>query len=184
MLNPKTKKEAELDLLNEHLRRRQAYEERTRERKLLPLEKARNNRTPIDWESSIIDKPGFLGLRDYSVAVETLVEYIDWTPFFYTWELKGRFPKILKDPELGKEASKLYQDAQNLLNEIIENNYFQPKAVVGFFPANSREDDILIYTDESRSKIQTVFHTLRQQAVKDHGKPNQALSDFIAPEYS
>ena len=184
LLNPKTKKEAELDLLNEHLRRRQAYEERTRERKLLPLEKARNNRTPIDWESSIIDKPGFLGLRDYSVAVETLVEYIDWTPFFYTWELKGRFPKILKDPELGKEASKLYQDAQNLLNEIIENNYFQPKAVVGFFPANSREDDILIYTDESRRKIQTVFHTLRQQAVKDHGKPNQALSDFIAPEDS
>ena len=98
LMNPKTKKEAELDLQNEHLRRRQAYEERTRERRLLPLEKARNNRTPIDWESSIIDKPGFFGLKDYSVAVETLVEYIDWTPFFYTWELKGRFPKILEDP--------------------------------------------------------------------------------------
>ena len=184
LLNPQTNEQAAHELLNEHQRRRQAYENRTKERKLLTLEKARNNRTPIDWGSFVIDKPRFLGLREYSVSVQTLVEYIDWTPFFYTWELKGRFPKILEDPKMGKEASKLYQDANSLIKEIIENNYFHPKAVAGFFPANSQGDDIIIYTDESRKQVKTVFHTLRQQAVKEDGKPNQALSDFIAPKDS
>ena len=87
------------------------------------------------------------------------MEYIDWTPFFYTWEMKGRYPKILTDPKLGLEASKLFEDAQSLLRDIVENRRFQPKAVIGFFPANSDGDDILIYTNESRNELQTTFHT-------------------------
>ncbi|HIB17487.1 MAG TPA: methionine synthase, partial [Candidatus Lambdaproteobacteria bacterium] len=184
LLNPDQKVQAAEDLLQEHERRRKAFQDRNSERKLLSIEDARANRTPIDWNNCTIDKPAFLGLRDYEVEVEALMEYIDWTPFFYTWEMKGRYPKILTDPKFGLEASKLFEDAQSLLRDIVENRRFQPKAVIGFFPANSDGDDILIYSDESRKKVQTTFHTLRQQTAKADDKPNQALSDFIAPKDS
>jgi 5-methyltetrahydrofolate--homocysteine methyltransferase len=184
LLNPDQKVQAAEDLLQEHERRRKAYQDRNSERKLLSIQDARENHTPIDWNNCTIDKPAFLGLRDYEVEVETLMEYIDWTPFFYTWEMKGRYPKILTDPKLGTEASKLFEDAQSLLRDIVENRRFQPKAVIGFFPANSDGDDILIYSDESRKKVRTTFHTLRQQTAKADDKPNQALSDFIAPKDS
>jgi len=184
LLNPDQKVQAAEDLLQEHERRRKAYQDRNSERKLLSIQDARENHTPIDWNNCTIDKPAFLGLRDYEVEVETLMEYIDWTPFFYTWEMKGRYPKILTDPKLGTEASKLFEDAQSLLRDIVEKRSFQPKAVIGFFPANSDGDDILIYSDESRKRVQTTFHTLRQQTAKADDKPNQALSDFIAPKDS
>ena len=184
LLNPDQKVQAAEDLLQEHERRRKAYQDRNSERKLLSIQDARENHTPIDWNNCTIDKPAFLGLREYEVEVETLMEYIDWTPFFYTWEMKGRYPKILTDPKLGTEASKLFEDAQSLLRDIVEKRSFQPKAVIGFFPANSDGDDILIYSDESRKKVRTTFHTLRQQAAKADDKPNQALSDFIAPKDS
>jgi len=184
LLNPANKAQAAEELLQEHERRRKAYQDRNSERKLLSIQDARNNRTPIDWKNSTLEKPSFLGLREYAVEVETLLEYIDWTPFFYTWEMKGRYPKILTDPKLGEEASKLFEDAQSLLRDIVENRRFQPKAVIGFFPANSDGDDILIYTDESRKEIKTTFHTLRQQTAKADNKPNQALADFIAPKDS
>jgi len=184
LLNPDQKVQAAEDLLQEHERRRKAYQDRNSERKLLSIQDARENHTPIDWKNCQISKPAFLSLREYEVEVETLVEYIDWTPFFYTWEMKGRYPKILTDPKLGTEASKLFEDALSLLRDIVEKRSFQPKAVIGFFPANSDGDDILIYSDESRKKVQTTFHTLRQQVVKADDKPNQALSDFIAPKDS
>ncbi len=184
LLNPDQKVQAAEDLLQEHERRRKAYQDRNSERKLLSIQDARENHTPIDWKNFQISKPAFLGLREYEVEVETLIEYIDWTPFFYTWEMKGRYPKILTDPKLGTEASKLFEDAQSLLRDIVEKRSFQPKAVIGFFPANSDGDDILIYSDESRKKVQTTFHTLRQQTAKADDKPNQALSDFIAPKDS
>jgi 5-methyltetrahydrofolate--homocysteine methyltransferase len=184
LLNPDQKVQAAEDLLQEHELRRKAYQDRNSERKLLSIQDARENHTPIDWNNCTIDKPNFLGLREYKVEVETLIEYIDWTPFFYTWEMKGRYPKILTDPKLGKEASKLFEDAQSLLRDIVEKRRFQPKAVIGFFPANSKGEDILIYTDESRTELQTTFHTLRQQTTKADDKPNQALSDFIAPKDS
>jgi len=144
LLNPDQKVQATEDLLQEHGRRRKAYQDRNSERKLLSIQNARANRTPFDWKNCTIDKPAFLGLRDYEVEVETLIEYIDWTPFFYTWEMKGRYPKILTDPKLGSEASKLFEDAQSLLRDIVEKRSFQPKAVIGFFPASSDGDDILI----------------------------------------
>ena len=183
-LRPGSKEQATLKLHQEHERRRKAFQDRNSERKLLSIEDARANRTPIDWNNCTIDKPEFLGLRDYVVEVRTLMEYIDWTPFFYTWEMKGRYPNILTDPKLGLEASKLFEDAQSLLRGIVEKRSFQPKAVIGFFPANSESEDILIYTDESRTELQTTFHTLRQQTAKADDKPNQALSDFIAPKDS
>ena len=105
LLNPDQKVQAAEDLLQEHERRRKAYQDRNSERKLLSIQDARENHTPIDWNNCTIDKPNFFGLRDYEVEVETLIEYIDWTPFFYTWEMKGRYPKILTDPKLGTEAS-------------------------------------------------------------------------------
>jgi len=184
LLNPASKAQAAQELLQEHEQRRKAYLERNSERKLLSIQDARKNRTAIDWKNCLIDKPSFLGLQEHTVEVETLIDYIDWTPFFYTWEMKGRYPKILTDPKLGEEASKLFEDAQSLLRNIVENRRFQPKAVIGFFPANSDGDDILIYTDESRKEVQTTFHTLRQQTAKTDDKPNQALSDFIAPKDS
>ena len=184
LLNPANKVQAAQELLQEQERRRKAYQDRNSERKLLSIQDARKNRTPIDWKKCQIDKPAFLGLREYTVEVETLIEYIDWTPFFYTWEMKGRYPKILTDPKLGTEASKLFEDAQSLLRDIVEKRRFQPKAIIGFFPANSDGDDILIYTDESRKEVQTRFHTLRQQTAKADDKPNQALADFIAPKDS
>ncbi len=184
LLNPASKEKAAQELLKEHERRRKAYQDRNRERKLLSIKDARANRTPIEWKNCTLEKPAFLGLKEYAVEVETLIEYIDWTPFFYTWEMKGRYPKILTDPKLGEEASKLFEDAQSLLKDIVQNRRFQPKAVIGFFPANSEGDDILIYTDESRKEIQTTFHTLRQQTAKADDKPNQALSDFVAPKDS
>ena len=159
LLSPDYKTEAVQELHEEHERRRKAYIDQNSKRKLLSIEEARANRTPIDWKTSkytgrsdsgtdcTIDTPGFLGLRDYSVEVETLLEYIDWTPFFYTWEMKGRYPKILTDQKFGIEACKLFEDAQILLGDIVENRRFRPKAVIGFFPANSEGDDILIYTD-------------------------------------
>ena len=103
LLRPGSKEQAALKLYEEHERRRKAFQDRNSERKLLSIEDARANRTPIDWNNCTIDKPAFLGLRDYEVEVETLMEYIDWTPFFYTWEMKGRYHKIITDPKLGIE---------------------------------------------------------------------------------
>ena len=196
LLNPEYKTNATQELLEEHERLRKTYKNQNNRRKFLSIEDARANHTPIDWRprpssgksdsgaDCMIQTPSFLGLRNYSVEVETLLEYIDWTPFFYTWEMKGRYPKILKDPKFGLEASKLFEDAQILLRDIVENRRFKTKAVIGFFSANSDGDDILIYTDESRNEIKTIFHTLRQQTIKADDKPNQALSDFIAPSDS
>jgi len=127
LLNPDQKVQAAEDLLQEHERRRKAYQDRNSERKLLSIQDARANRTPFDWNNCTIDKPAFLGLRDYEVEVETLMEYIDWTPFFYTWEMKGRYPKILTDPKLGSEASKLFEDAQSLLRTLLKSGAFSQK---------------------------------------------------------
>jgi len=107
---------------------------------------------------------------------------IDWTPFFHTWELRGRYPQIFNDPTVGAKARELFEDARKLLEQIVSQELLTAKAVYGFFPANSVGDDIEIYTDESRSKVLTVFHTLRQQSDKPEGQYNHALADFIAPK--
>ena len=111
-----------------------------------------------------------------------LVPVIDWSPFFHTWELKGRYPQIFEDPVVGSKAKELFDDAQKLLKEILDNRLLTAKAVYGFSPANSVGDDIEVYKDESRSEVLATFHTLRQQLEKPEGDANYALADFIAPK--
>jgi len=119
---------------------------------------------------------------DYSL--EDLVRYIDWTPFFQTWELKGRFPAILEDEKQGAAARQLYADAQAMLAKIVEEKWFRPRAVIGFWPANAVGDDIQLFTDEARREELATFFTLRQQLSKRDGRPNVALADFVAPKDS
>ena len=182
LLNPATRNDYAEEISARHEKRRQAYFSKSKNRKLLSLKQACANATPCDWESIEIAVPEFLGVQVYgAVSVETLIPYIDWTPFFYAWELKGKFPKILDDPRLGAEARKLHEDAQQMLERLSAEGRVQPRSVCGFFPANSDGDDLRIFTDESRTQLQATFHTLRQQDSKANGKPNQALADFIAP---
>jgi 5-methyltetrahydrofolate--homocysteine methyltransferase len=148
----------------------------------LPLEKARANKPKIDWSSYQPPKPTFTGARVFrSYDVAELVPYIDWTPFFQTWELKGRYPAILEDAEQGAAARQLFEDAQTMLKRLVDERWFNPKAVIGFWPANAVGDDIRLFTGESRSEELATLHGLRQQLSKRDGKPNVCLSDFIAP---
>ncbi len=130
-------------------------------------------------------KPKFLGVKVIDdVSLATLAEFIDWSPFFQTWEMAGSYPKILQDEVIGSEARKLFADAQAMLKQIVAENWLGARAVVGFFPAYSDEDDVILYTDESRSEVLETLHHLRQQNVKAPGRPNYCLSDFIAPKSS
>ena len=153
--------------------------------KFIPLEVAQRNATAINWQNFVPSKPKFIGvktIKDFSLS--ELVPYIDWTPFFHSWEMKGSYPKILKDIERGVEATKLFNEAQEMLSKIVNEKWLQANAVIGIFPANAVGDDIEVYTDDTRSKVETTFHTLRQQTKKPEGQFNVALSDFIAPKTS
>src|SRR5690606_36957216 len=152
------------------------------EKQRISLEKARENRFRPDWASYTPPRPTFLGTRVFeSYDLGELARYIDWTPFFQTWELNGRYPAILEDEEQGPAARQLWEDAQKMLPEILQKNWFRPKAVIGFWPANSVGDDIRLFTDESRAEQLATFFTLRQQLTKTGDKPNMALADFVAP---
>ena len=148
------------------------------------LEDARANRFRCDWSSYKPPVPTFLGTRAFkNYDLKELTQYIDWSPFFATWELNGRFPAILDDNKVGPEARRLYADAQQLLERIVEERWLTANAVVGFWPANALGDDIELYTDETRTQRLTVLHTLRQQIARDptRNRPHTALADFIAP---
>ncbi|MBI1883117.1 MAG: methionine synthase [Chlamydiae bacterium] len=150
---------------------------------VLSLEEARKRKAKLNFEE--ITRPSFLGLKSFSdYPLSEIRKYIDWTLFFVTWEMKGRFPKIFEDPKLGKEAKKLFDDAQKLLDQIIREKWLTARAVIGFFPANAIGDDIELYKEDSQRKVLTTFHMLRQQAEKDSGQPNLSLADFIAPKGS
>lgn len=152
------------------------------QRPLLTLEEARRRQPVIDWSPSSVYKPSFTGVKvDDDVPLEEIVPYIDWTPFFQTWELRGVYPKILDDPTVGPKARELFEDARLLLKQIVDGRLLKAKAVIGFFPANRVGDDIELYTDENRTHVLEVFHTLRQQAEKTENQPNFALADFVAP---
>ncbi|MGB8166769.1 MAG: vitamin B12 dependent-methionine synthase activation domain-containing protein, partial [Chthoniobacteraceae bacterium] len=149
---------------------------------LIPLEQARANRTPIEWRAEDIAQPEFTGVRtleDFPLA--TLREFIDWTPFFHTWELRGVYPSILTHEKYGEQATKLFADAQALLDEIIAKKQLTASAVYGFFPANAVGDDVILYTDHERHTPLTDLHFLRQQMVKKDGEPNRSLADYVAP---
>ena len=152
--------------------------------KFISLAEARTNKTKINWNTSHFHKPTFLGTKVFSnYSIEKLVPFIDWTPFFHTWEMKGSYPKILADPLRGEEAKKLFDDAQSMLQKIIAENWLSANGVIGFWPANTiNDDDIEVYEDDTRTVIKTVLHTLRQQTKKPANEPNIALADFIAPK--
>ncbi|HZO87089.1 MAG TPA: methionine synthase, partial [Chthonomonadaceae bacterium] len=169
----------------EQERLREQYANRQREKAMVSLEEARRRRTPIDWATADIPQPSFLGVRVLdNYPLEELVPYIDWSPFFHTWGMTGRYPAILDDPAQGEEAKKLFAEAQEVLDLILREKALRASGVYGFFPANSVGDDIELYTDESRSHALTTLHTLRQQVDKGEGTVNYALADFIAPKES
>jgi len=148
----------------------------------LSLEKARRNGLKPDWASYQPPSPSFVGARGWrDVDLAELVPVIDWTPFFQTWELRGRFPEILSDEKQGKAARELYEDARAMLERIVKERWFRPNAVVGFWPANAVGDDIALYADERREERLATLFTLRQQLVKRDGRPNLALADFVSP---
>src|SRR5262249_2332428 len=155
------------------------------DKKRLTLAAARANAVPVDFAKTPPKKPAFIGARsfdDYNLA--ELADYIDWTPFFHTWELTGRFPAILDDPKVGEVGGSLYDDARKMLDQIIKGKWFKARATIGFWPANADGDDIALYADETRRERIATLHTLRQQLEKREGRFNAALSDFIAPATS
>ena len=182
LLSPETRGRFASDTRGEYDNIRASHAEKGAS--LLTLSDARANALPVDWTSYKPPVPRFLGVRAHTeYSLPELREYIDWTPFFHTWELKGRYPEILRDPAFGPEATKLFGDAENLLNEVVRGKLTHAAGVVGFFPANSIGDDIEIYTDASRSRTLTTLHMLRQQQRKS-SQPNLCLADFIAPKES
>ncbi|WBA40998.1 methionine synthase [Hymenobacter canadensis] len=167
----------------EYRQLREDYAGRQRDKNYLTIEAARENGFKADWDTTPIVKPTFLGtkaLEDYDLA--ELATYIDWTPFFQTWELKGRYPRILTDENVGEAATQLFQDAQAMLKRIVGEKLLTARAVIGFWPANTvGHDTVQIFADESRTEVATEFFTLRQQSEKAAGVPNLAFSDFVAP---
>lgn len=164
---------------------REQRSRRNAQKQLLPIAVARTNRWSCDWAGLSIPKPALRGVQVFDrVDLGMLRQYIDWTPFFQSWELAGKYPAILTDEIVGKEAMKLFADAEEMLDQLIDGEWIRARAVCGIFPAHSREDDLLIYTDDTRTEVREVLHHLRQQQQKAPGLPNYCLSDFVSPEGS
>jgi 5-methyltetrahydrofolate--homocysteine methyltransferase len=151
-------------------------------RKLVPYEEALRRRFATDWSTSSIDRPAFLGPKALvDVPLGEIIPFIDWSPFFMAWELKGKYPAIFKDPVVGQVATDLFQDAKTLLDRIVAEKLFRANGIYGFFPANSDGDDIILYTDESRSAEKCRIHALRQQWEREGQKDFKSLADYVAP---
>jgi len=182
LLNPGQREDFEAATRREQEGIREQHRGRAPQRQLVTLAQARLRRTPIRWRAEDIAKPSWLGSRVISpFPLAEIVPYIDWTPFFHVWELRGRYPEILDDKAVGVRARELYGDARELLQHIVSGELLTARAVYGFFPANSDGDDILVFGEDEPSRRIAVFHTLRQQTAKPDGQYNQALADFIAP---
>ena len=182
LLSQEQKADYAATVKTEYAALRQQHAGRRERAVLRPLAEARANKFPVDWANYTPPVPTFTGLRvfpDYDLTA--LIPFIDWTPFFKTWELAGKYPQILDDAVVGESARQLFADAQTMLNTLVQAKQLTANAVIGFFPANTAGDDIILYTDESRTTQLSAFHTLRQQMEKPPGRPNYALSDYIAP---
>jgi len=238
LLNEELKSKFDQKTRSDYERLRQEHSAKTHGKKLLTLEEARANRTPIDWSSYAPPKPEFLGVRIYAsnlgsgfslpavagsspatsaddwktsgatnaqeasrqaaemdrlaacasrkkaISLSDLVPYVDWSPFFHAWELRGRYPAIFEDPKIGKQAHELFDDAQELLDEIVAKNLFTARGVHAFWPANSVGDDVDLYSDEAHSEKLATFYFLRQQMQKPAGQANHCLADFVASRNS
>ena len=211
LLNEQLKSEFDAKTRDDYARLREEHSAKTREKKLLTLAEARANRRLIDWSAYAPPKPEFLGVRVYTsdpgrapgmsnpsvgdetqgtqctpqtLALRTLIEYIDWSPFFHVWELRGRYPAILDDPTIGKQAREVFDDAQELLEQIAAKNLLVARGVHAFWPAHSVGDDVDLYVDDARTKKLATFYFLRQQMQKPAEQWNHSLADYIAPRNS
>jgi 5-methyltetrahydrofolate--homocysteine methyltransferase len=182
LLNSDTKEKYTQDIRTEYYALREGYLNRSRDKNFLTIEQARANKLQLDWSKYTPTKPNFIGTKTVDVAIADLVDYIDWTPFFNSWELYGKYPAILNDEVVGEQATSLFADAQKMLAQLINENWLTAKGILGIFPANTiNDDDIQLTTDNGQ---QFTFLTLRQQSQKTAGAPNIALADFIAPKDS
>ncbi|MFY9839578.1 MAG: methionine synthase [Xanthobacteraceae bacterium] len=174
------------EVRSEYLRIAAAHARGEENKQRLSLEAARVNALKLDWSGAYAPPaPRFLGTRRFAdIPVDELVDYIDWSPFFTTWELTGKYPAILDDPSLGEAARSLHADAQDMLRRMIAERWIRARAVIGLWPANSEGDDILVFADEARTAPIATLHTLRQQLTRREGRANIALADFIAPRQS
>ncbi|MFG1410045.1 methionine synthase [Xanthobacter sp. VTT E-85241] len=182
LLNPETRSSYMADVKAEYVKLADAHARADAAKQRVPLAKARDNGLKLDFSTYLPPKPSFIGTRvfeDHDLA--DLVPFIDWTPFFQSWELSGRYPAILEDPVIGEPARSLFKDAQAMLAQMVEEKWVTAKAVVGFWPANSIGDDIVLFRDDTRKTPLATLHTLRQQLARREGRFNLALSDFIAP---
>ncbi len=171
------------EVKEEYVKLREQFANRQKRKKTLTIEKAQKNRTDIEWLQEDIPKPLETGIGSIGdMPLDSLKKYIDWSPFFIAWEMKGKYPAILEDKKYGTEAKKLFDDANRLLDRIIEEKLLKAKAVYGIFPANAVGDDIEVYKNEDRDNVSAVLHTIRQQTQKRRGQPNKALADYIAPK--
>lgn len=173
------------NLKKEYVKVREHHTKHRGAKVLLNLKESRSKALEIDFQQADIPTPAQLGMQEFvDYDLRELVQYIDWTPFFQTWELAGKYPQILSDEVVGAEATRLHQDALAMLGRIIDEQWLQAKAVIGLFPANSVGDDIEIYSNETRREVIAVQHTLRQQTKKAEGVRHLALADFVAPKSS
>jgi 5-methyltetrahydrofolate--homocysteine methyltransferase len=186
LLNAGNKVEFKQKISEEYQKMRERHQNKRETKKYLTLEEVRENKIDIDWkesESNIVT-PQFFGTKDFQdYSLKELIPYIDWTPFFQTWQLKGKYPKIFEDEKVGDEAKKLFDEAQVMLDKMVKEKMVQAKGIIGFWPANTvSDDDIELYADDNRNEVIKTFNTLRQQNEKAKGRPNYALADFIAPK--
>ncbi|TDT89513.1 methionine synthase (B12-dependent) [Azorhizobium sp. AG788] len=182
LLSPDTRETYVADIRAEYSKLAEAHARADANKQRVPLKSARDNALKLDFKASTPVKPSFLGTKvfeDYDLA--DLVPFIDWSPFFASWELTGKYPQILQDETVGEAARNLFSDAQAMLKKIIDEKWVTAKAVVGFWPANAVGDDILLFRDEGRMAPLATLHTLRQQLARREGRSNLALADFVAP---
>jgi 5-methyltetrahydrofolate--homocysteine methyltransferase len=206
LLNEATKNKSKVEIKADYVKMREAHAASQREEKYLSIKEARSNKVKIDWNETQITLPTKLGITVIDdFPIKDLIPYIDWTPFFMTWRLRGAYPKIFDDKEVGIEAKKLFDDAQNLLKEIVKNKSLKARAVFGLFPANSSGDDILLYdleeaeieqscekhgshkkkiTKPTKNKLATLHMLRSQRQMEEASSPNACLSDFVAPQES
>jgi 5-methyltetrahydrofolate--homocysteine methyltransferase len=183
LVNPSTREAFKKKMKEEYASLREDHANRQQAKNYIPLHEARANKVKIDWNTVTYKKPAFLGRKEFvNYSLKELRSYIDWTPFFQTWMLAGKFPGILKDSVVGEEATRLYHDANKMLDDIIEQGSLQANGVVAFYPANAVEDDVKVYTSETENNPFATIHFLRQQNKKAQNLPNFCLADFVSPQ--
>jgi 5-methyltetrahydrofolate--homocysteine methyltransferase len=183
LMSPEERPKAIAKVREEYRTMAESYARGQAEKRRTSLAEARANKLKLDWANYSPPKPTFLGTRSFKAYdLAELARFIDWTPFFHAWELKGTYPRILQDDKYGDAARQLFDDAQAMLKQLIAEKWLTANGVVGFWPANSVGDDIELYADDTRKKRLATLHTVRQQMAREQGKPNLALADYVAPK--